>query len=137
MDDRIRKERRLSLLIQLEDVPGALERALHPFARHGVNLTHIESRPARGNTFDFYVDCEGLRGERSIEAVVTDIEQLAVKLLVLDHKKVPWFPRHITELDLIANNTLDAGTDLQANHPGFSDEAYRRRRAHIEPEHRT
>ncbi|MCZ6460010.1 MAG: ACT domain-containing protein, partial [Gammaproteobacteria bacterium] len=46
-----RLEQRLSLLVQLDDKPGALQAALHPFARHGVNLTHIESRPARGNTF--------------------------------------------------------------------------------------
>lgn len=32
-----------------------------------------------------------------------------------------WFPRHISELDLIANRTSDAGIDLEADHPGFSD----------------
>ncbi len=125
-------EQRLSLLVQLEDKPGALEAALHPFAQHGVNLTHIESRPARRNTFDFYVDCEGTRGEDSIEGVIADLEALAVRLFVLDHKQVPWFPRHIADLDAISNNTLDAGADLQSDHPGFSDAEYRERRAHID-----
>lgn len=51
------------------------------------------------------------------------------KLLILDEKKVHWFPRHISELDLIANRTLVAGVDLMSeDHPGFHDEEYRARR---------
>lgn len=125
-------EQRLSLLIQLQDEPGALESALRPFSEHGVNLTHIESRPARGDTFDFFVDCEGERGDPAIEAVIEALEDAAVRLLLLDHKKVPWFPRYVSELDRIADHTLDAGTDLQSDHPGFRDPAYRERRAHID-----
>ena len=51
------------------------------------------------------------------------------KLLILDEKKVHWFPRHISELDLIANRTLVAGVDLMSeDHPGFHDAEYRKRR---------
>lgn len=125
-------DNRLSLLIQLDDRPGTLQAALGVFSRHGVNLTHIESRPARGETFDFYVDCEGERGTPSVDAVIDELTTAAVRVFVLDGKLVPWFPRHISELDRIAINTLDAGTDLESDHPGFNDAAYRDRRAHID-----
>jgi len=41
---------------------------------------------------------------------------------------VNWFPRHLSELDMIANRTLDAGDDLESDHPGFNDPVYRARR---------
>lgn len=123
---------RLSLLIQLKDTPGALEQALQPFSRHRINLTHIESRPAQSERFDFFVDCEGSRGESGIEAAIVEFEAMSANLFVLDHREVPWFPRRIGDLDQIANNTLDAGSDLEADHPGFLDPQYRERRAFID-----
>lgn len=123
---------RVSLLIELADRPGALEEILRHFSSHGVNLTHIESRPAHEGRFDFYVDCEGRRGEAAVDAVIGELEKTALKLLVLDERRVPWFPRHVAELDRIANNTLEAGSDLESDHPGFNDPAYRARRAMID-----
>ena len=124
-------EQRVTLLISLDDRPGALESALRPFARHGVNLTRIESRPRRGRTFDFYVDCEGQRADCAIARAIGDLSRTTIGVTVLDDRHVPWFPRHIAELDLVANNTLDAGGALQTDHPGFSDAGYRHRRADI------
>ncbi len=123
----------MALLIELRgDRPGTLEAALRPFARHGVCLTHIESRPRPGRTFDFYVDCEGRRGDLAVQKVLAELRCVAEDVAVLHDKDVPWFPRHVAELDRIANNTLGAGAGLEADHPGLQDDAYRARRLQIE-----
>ena len=127
-----RREPRLSLLINLPDEPAALALALKPFSRHQINLTHIESRPAKNHRFDFFVDCEGRSEQPAIQNVLNELKEIGAGLLVLDDRKVPWFPRHISELDDIANSTLDAGQDLTSDHPGFNDATYRARRAEID-----
>lgn len=44
---------------------------------------------------------------------------------------VPWFPRRLRDLDGYAEKTLEYGSELTADHPGFTDEQYRQRRAEI------
>jgi len=54
-------EPKTSLVFATDDRPGALVRALQPFATAGVNLAKIESRPSRDKpwTYVFYLDIHG------------------------------------------------------------------------------
>lgn len=42
-----------------------------------------------------------------------------------------WFPSTLEDLDLFSKKTLEFGASLSADHPGFSDTSYRKRREEI------
>ena len=64
---------------------GALHRLLEPFARHGVNLTSIQSRPLKGTPWEylFFIDVEGHRSEPKVAAALADASKLAHSSRVL------------------------------------------------------
>jgi hypothetical protein len=47
-----------------------------------------------------------------------DLRAEARSVQVLSSKRVKWFPRRIKELDVFANQVLEAGADLDSDHPG-------------------
>jgi prephenate dehydratase len=60
-----------SIVLVLENVPGALHRALGCFASRGVDLCKLESRPLRGHPWEysFYLDVLGDPREAAGEAI--------------------------------------------------------------------
>lgn len=69
-----------SLIVYLEkDRPGALYELLGAFAKRGINLTKIESRPSKKELGDyyFYIDFEGHTSDALIKDALEDIKSKA------------------------------------------------------------
>jgi prephenate dehydratase len=75
---------KLSLVFELDHRPGALLRALEPFARRGINLMKIESRPVHGKAWQyrFYLDLQTSLDEAAV-AALKEAEKEVVGLRVL------------------------------------------------------
>lgn len=76
---------KLSVVFQTAHLPGALHRALEPFARRGINLLKIESRPVHGRPWEyrFYLDLEISASEPEAVAALEELRRHTVNLRIL------------------------------------------------------
>jgi chorismate mutase/prephenate dehydratase len=76
---------RTSLLITVNDKPGALYDVLSPFNKHGVSLNRIESRPAHTGKWQyaFFIDVSGHVNDDALKTAVEEIGQTAATVRVL------------------------------------------------------
>jgi chorismate mutase/prephenate dehydratase len=58
---------------------------LEPFAKHGVSMSRLESRPARTGLWEylFFVDLEGHQDDRAVAAAIAELKQRAPFLKLL------------------------------------------------------
>jgi len=76
--------RKVSLAMRLAHRPGALLASLEPFAKHGVNLLKIESRPIHGRPWEyqFFIDVEAETPAR-LDAALAEVRSATSELRVL------------------------------------------------------
>ena len=78
---------RTSLLVSAADTDnaGALHRLLEPLARHGVNLSRIESRPSHKRKWDyvFFIDIEGHVDDAAVKLALEELKERASLYKVL------------------------------------------------------
>ena len=76
---------RTSLLIFIKDEPGALYNVLSPFAKRGLSMNRIESRPGHTGRWQyaFFVDIGGHVQEPAMREALEDLAKLAHEVKVL------------------------------------------------------
>ena len=76
---------RTSLLIFIKDQPGALYNVLSPFAKRGLSMNRIESRPGHTGRWQyaFFVDIGGHVQEPAMREALEELEELAHEVKVL------------------------------------------------------
>ena len=74
-----------SIIFSIKHEPGSLFRIIENFHKNNVNLTKIESRPTKSNTweYNFYVDFEGNKENPKILEMLEKIKQESLFMKVL------------------------------------------------------
>jgi chorismate mutase/prephenate dehydratase len=76
---------RTSLLVFIKDQPGALFHVLAPFAKHGLSMNRIESRPGHTGRWQyaFFIDIAGHAQEEAMRRALDEVEEFAQEVKVL------------------------------------------------------
>ena len=79
------KSDKTSIIFSIKHEPGSLYRIIENFHKKNINLTKIESRPTKENTweYNFYVDFEGHKKNLQVSEILDRIKQETLFMKVL------------------------------------------------------
>ena len=76
---------RTSLLVFVRDQPGALYNVLSPFAKHGISMNRIESRPSHSGLWQyaFFIDVAGHVEDEPVRKALSELGEYAADVKIL------------------------------------------------------
>ena len=76
---------RTSVLVFIRDQPGALFNVLSPFARHGISMNRIESRPSHHAKWEygFFIDLAGHIEDDAMKSALAELKAHSAQIKVL------------------------------------------------------
>ncbi|OCT83872.1 hypothetical protein XELAEV_18022011mg [Xenopus laevis] len=126
----------ISLLFSLKgSKPSSLSRMLKVFETFEAKIQHLETRPGRKSVgtageLEYFVRCEVHRSDLS--TLMSSVRRVCEDVRSTREDKAHWFPTKIADLDKCHHLVNKFDPDLDLEHPGFSDQEYRKRRKMIE-----
>ncbi|XP_075043571.1 tyrosine 3-monooxygenase [Mixophyes fleayi] len=125
----------VNLLFSLKgNKPSSLSRTLKVFETFEAKIQHLETRVGKkglgaSTDMEYFIRCEVHRTD--LGTLMSSIRRVSEDVRTTKEVKVHWFPTKITELDRCHHLVTKFDPDLDLDHPGFSDQEYRKRRAMI------
>lgn len=79
------KSGKISLIFRVKDIPGALYKCLGAFATRGLNITKIESLPAKDSPFEymFWMDIDGLLCSYDVRSALEELAFFTTNIRIL------------------------------------------------------
>uniref|UniRef100_A0A3Q3E8T6 Tyrosine 3-monooxygenase n=1 Tax=Labrus bergylta TaxID=56723 RepID=A0A3Q3E8T6_9LABR len=112
----------------------ALSRTLKVFETFEAHIHHLETRPRRKpkdslEGLEYFVRCEVHLSD--VSTLISSIKRNAEDVKTTKEVKFHWFPKKIADLDKCHHLVTKFDPDLDQDHPGYTDPAYRQRRRMI------
>ncbi|KAJ1178398.1 hypothetical protein NDU88_003644 [Pleurodeles waltl] len=116
---------------------SSLSRTLKVFETFEAKIQHLETRSCRkapsasvgAAELEYFVRCEIHSSD--LATMVSSVKRVCEDLRSTKEDKVHWFPKRIAELDKCHHLVTKYDPDMDLDHPGFSDQEYRKRRKTI------
>mmetsp|Transcript_46904 Transcript_46904/g.63639 ORF Transcript_46904/g.63639 Transcript_46904/m.63639 type:complete len:89 (-) Transcript_46904:1026-1292(-) len=78
---------------------------------------------------EFFIDFKGSFQQHNVSKAMIDLCKVCHDVTSVGSAEVPWFPTQISDLNNLGKRILSEGDGIQeADHPGFKDPEYRKRR---------